>query len=566
MSYAVKNLLGISASKSTLCMWNYLHQGKIHIAQQEISESFKIAKRSELTASFGSGSWEVRDPDKDMIGIIKVDQGAITVGPSEALTIELQGDLGTIPVKVAIAGAQLIDYVNPENALPLKVDINLPDTSVKLAGNLEVPLGQKEFDLSLELEGGNLTSFNEQLGLDLPPLGPYHVSGQYQNKVDGYLLQDLRIEVGASQLEGTLNFTRNEQRPVLKVDLHAKSLQLDDFDLRGWSPEKGASDQAEGTPIVENDTIESSAESSKEITGERAWALLSAEALNRADVRMEVRVDEVLSGQDKLGEGHLIVEVKEGIFEIAPLHLAVPGGEVDLSFSFHPTPSGTVLSLDTLVDRFDYGILARRLNPDTEMGGKIFLDVTLDATANSTREILEQGRGQIDFALLPDQFDAGVFDLWAVNLLSALSAKVDDEPESVVNCLLARFELSDGVMDDQIVFMDTSRMSVAGKAKVDFKKRTMDVYAKPKAKKPQFFSVAVPVSVTGTFDNWDLDIGVVRSAWAGVSFITSPLHVPLRRLVSQKGKPEGEEACRQAWIESEALIREQLPSPASAPE
>ena len=40
---------------------------------------------------------------------------------------------------------------------------------------------------------------------------------------------------------------------------------------------------------------------------------------------------------------------------------------------------------------------------------------------------MKGGRGHFDFALLPEQFDAGIFDLWAVNLLSALSKQVDDE-------------------------------------------------------------------------------------------------------------------------------------------
>ena len=39
MSRAVNNFLGISASKSIICMWNYLHQGKINLASQEIAES-----------------------------------------------------------------------------------------------------------------------------------------------------------------------------------------------------------------------------------------------------------------------------------------------------------------------------------------------------------------------------------------------------------------------------------------------------------------------------------------------------------------------------------------------
>jgi len=47
MSRAVNNFLGISSSKSTICMWNYLHQGKISLASQEIAESLKMAEETD---------------------------------------------------------------------------------------------------------------------------------------------------------------------------------------------------------------------------------------------------------------------------------------------------------------------------------------------------------------------------------------------------------------------------------------------------------------------------------------------------------------------------------------
>jgi tetratricopeptide (TPR) repeat protein len=47
MSRAANNFLGISASKSTICMWNYLHQGKIGLAFQEIAASLKMAEETD---------------------------------------------------------------------------------------------------------------------------------------------------------------------------------------------------------------------------------------------------------------------------------------------------------------------------------------------------------------------------------------------------------------------------------------------------------------------------------------------------------------------------------------
>jgi len=47
MSNAVNNYLGMSASKSILGMWNYLHQGRIDLATPALEESLKVAKKSD---------------------------------------------------------------------------------------------------------------------------------------------------------------------------------------------------------------------------------------------------------------------------------------------------------------------------------------------------------------------------------------------------------------------------------------------------------------------------------------------------------------------------------------
>lgn len=162
-------------------------------------------------------------------------------------------------------------------------------------------------------------------------------------------------------------------------------------------------------------------------------ALLSAAALNSLNANFDLSGEEVLSGEDVVGSGRLTISVEGGRLKVQPLHLTVPVGGVDLS-------------LNTRVDRFDYSILDHRVDSDTKMGGQVFLDVALDASAKDIGGLMQYGRGHFNFALLLDKFDASVFDLWSVNLLTALSKKVGDEPTLVINCILARFTLKGGLM------------------------------------------------------------------------------------------------------------------------
>lgn len=69
----------------------------------------------------------------------------------------------------------------------------------------------------------------------------------------------------------------------------------------------------------------------------------------------------------------------------------------------------------------------------------------------------------------------------------------------------------------------------------------------PKAKNPEFFSVAIPIKRKGSFADFGINIGELRLAGQVLSFVTSPVHVPIRRVFTEKEPADGVEACKIAW-------------------
>jgi hypothetical protein len=139
------------------------------------------------------------------------------------------------------------------------------------------------------------------------------------------------------------------------------------------------------------------------------------------------------------------------------------------------------------------------------------------------------------------------FDLWAVNLVSAIATEVDKDDASKVNCVVVRLGLEDGQLTEKAVFMDTTQMSVAGKVDIDFKSQEIDILMAPRAKRPEFFSLATPVKVHGSFDDFGVGVSKVRAARSAISFVTSPIHVPVRRVFRKEVPADGRQACELAW-------------------
>jgi len=458
-------------------------------------------------------------------------EGQVSAQSGRPVALTLDGAIDTTPVTIAIHGMELINYIGVPQQLPVTITLEAAGSTVDFNGRLALPISNKDVSLGMTIQGENLGSLNQLFGVDLPPLGPYSVGAKFSMRSQGYDLSDLRIKVGTSGLRGSMRLDMSADKPAAEVELISNLLQIDDFALKGWSPEG----QSVAVEKIEAPPEESSA------------SFLSAETLGRTNARLLIKLDKVMSGADTLGNGRLEVVLQDGRFSIAPLELQLADGSLHTEFSYYPTQTVAKIQLNTVIEKLDIGILARRLKPDSTMGGRLSLDIDLDATTPSLNQLLANGKGHFDFVFVPVNFDAGLVDLWAVNLLSALASEVDGEPASVINCLVASFAMEEGVMAERIIFMDTTHMSIEGEAQIDFKEQQLKVKAAPSAKRPEFFSLATPVNVSGTFEDFGIGINTISLTSSVVSFITSPIHVPLRRLFSGEIPEDGAEACQEAW-------------------
>jgi hypothetical protein len=94
-----------------------------------------------------------------------------------------------------------------------------------------------------------------------------------------------------------------------------------------------------------------------------------------------------------------------------------------------------------------------------------------------------------------------------------------------------------------LFLIDTSKIRICGKGRVDFKKEHIDLKMAPTAKKPEFFSLATPIEVNGHFADFGVGVQPGGLVGATIRFITSPVHVPFRRLFGKKLPADGADVC-----------------------
>jgi uncharacterized protein involved in outer membrane biogenesis len=325
-------------------------------------------------------------------------------------------------------------------------------------------------------------------------------------------------------------------------------IRLEDFDSLKRGEEKGSEGaKADEKDVEKTEEIEEDEEKTAGEAEGETRSLLSYEVLNALDANIKIQAKQVTADRNDLGAGLLQLSLKDARLAVEPLRVDVPGGGVQLDMDYALSPDLVSLNMKANIAEFDLSTLVRRAKPDSDMGGKFTLDAELHSSAADPQSIMKHANGHFDFALVPKNFSSGVIDLWAVNLLSAIMDKSTEKDESEINCVVVRFGIKDGVMSERAIYLDTSKMRIAGKADINFVEEEIDIKMAPKAKNPEFFSVAIPIKLKGSFDDFGIKIGVFRMAGQVVSFVTSPFHVPIRRVFTEEEPADGEAACRIAW-------------------
>jgi hypothetical protein len=503
----------------------------------------QLLERSSFSVAFEDGLWRIADANTRGILDIRIPVAQIEAAPRKRITLNLDGRVKRIPVKMRIKTDSLASFAEPKKRLKMEVDATMTNADLNLIGVAPLPVRAKNLHFRLDLRGDRLSEFDRLLEVSLPPVGPYRLQGQFGTHRTGYYVKNLTADVGRSNLSGKLDLNTLKRPPRLAVDLVARRIQLDDFKLGEWSATESAEHQAK--------TKRGGRREKRAIENR---PLLSPEVLHSLNAKISVRARSVESGDDWLGSGNLVARLQDGRVAVEPLTLEIPGGSIDMGLTLRPGIGDFGLEARAKIEKLDYGILARRIDPDSDTGGFISLDLGLKTRGPDLERVMYRSNGHIDFALVPKDLNAGVFDLWAINLFTALMPSLDDDAKSKVNCLVARFEIRDGVMRPNALLIDSSRIQASGDGVINFRAKTIDFLAKPKSKRPQMFSAKTPVQVRGAFS--DFKVGLPPGALVGtvIRMISSPVVVPFQWVFSEQEPADGRIACRKAW-EAETPIR-----------
>jgi len=502
----------------------------------------ELLAHSSLRARLRGGQWIPRSPAGTALARLTLDRGELDLPPGQPLAVSLAAAIGRTPVELQLRSGRLAQLVRPGGELPIALAASAAGTSLDIEGVAQAPLGRAGGALTLRLAGQRLDSLDSLAGVSLPPWGPWSMRASVSAALTGYRLESLTLANGSTRLQGVGELDLAGARPRIALDLRTAVLQLDDFPTAGWV----ATQPRAGAVVAKADAAARALDEAAAAARE-SQRLLSRAALLRQDARVRLAVAEVWSGRDRLGDGEATVRLESARLQVDPLRVAMPGGEARVSVDYEPLPGDQDVRVASRIriDRFDFGVLARRLQPDARMNGRFSLHADLAATAPLDR-LFARGDGRIDVAVWPVDLRAGIFDLWAVNVFVAMLPALDPAATSRINCAVGRFDLREGQLREERLVIDSTRLRARGSARVDLRNGVLAIQMQPSPKQPQFFSLQTPVEVTGRVDDFRVGLPAGSIPTTVARFVGSLLTTPIEWLRRDPLPADGADVCEAA--------------------
>jgi hypothetical protein len=341
----------------------------------------------------------------------------------------------------------------------------------------------------------DVPALGSALGVDLAGFSPYRGQGRLEiNK--GRLNYEASNTLGSTTSTTRLTGSLIGNRPRLQGRLDIPVLNLADFGVgrhaAGGKP-AGVAAQTAGKNYL---------------FSRRPFDLSILQAL---DLDMTVVASVVKGTRLSLERLDGRINLRDGVLRASPVRLEFQGGPstVDLQINARTKP---VFNLKVSGNDLSLGPVLAQIQNEVPVEGYANLKIDVGGSGDSLHEVVSSLDGKFSFGLEDARVPRKYVDYLALDVFGwVLNTATRRDPYAKLNCVMAAFDIEDGVATSNLLAADGPALDISGTATVNFKNETMDITLLPRQKKTLFSELA-PVHIKGPWPNPEVTALPIKSA------------------------------------------------------
>ena len=504
-----------------------------------------LYEKAVIELQLRNGNWLLSELSKEPVKELSFSKATSMISWHKPVNLNIQGSINNEAIVMTFSTNPPPHFFNEPDKLLIKLESSIADTDINLGGELDLPVDTNRLQLNISIKGKDLERLNTAIDAHLPPFNNYNLNGRLLMNERGFILRDIDAEIGESDIKGSIIIETKREKPLWTINLNSSQLTLKDFIIDDLQQHK-VDDKMEDAPDKNGSTPE------VEMTYRQVVHTIVSELDDvvrapKTHILLNAKIDKIVLKEESLGNASFRFELADNYIALKKASIETPAGAINTSTSLHLSGHKIKGHHELNTRKFDYGLLASKINPDSELGGTMSSRIDIDFAGSSEdfTHWLDDSSGHIDFAFWPiNTKPARALNLWATNLYLILLPDLKKD-EGKVNCVVSLMTLDNGIMKEDFFAIDTTKLWIDGNINVDFKEDYVQLALFPRSKTARFFALQTPIRAEGSFEKISLATNPLDLTGAYISFITSPLHVPARRIYGDKIPANGSAICEQ---------------------
>lgn len=433
---------------------------------------------------------------------IQVDHVAIT--DSQLSVRDKDGKVSIFKTKVLTYGVEgggiAIHFDGDYNSTPITLDVKT-DTKDLMASNAW------SFDLDLAYAD-----------YDVKAKGKANLNTKVAS------ISDYSVTAGKSDIHGQLTANWAGARPSVKGTIVSNALNPADFKPASAQDESGTG----------------SGNSSSEPKRVFSDAPLPFDSLKSVDAAMEVNIASLTVGGATLTEVTSKIDLNNGQFSAplkAGLGKSIVGGNIKIDANTKPPQIAAAFSGPSI----DLADLLAITHAPAFLSGTANADMTITTSGYSMHNLAGYANGKMNIIAAGGSVSSNAASGISSGLMELFAPKGGT---NTLNCLAARFNITNGLVKDNGILVDSVATTVEGNGGFNLGLETINLVLHAKPKMVSIGGVLPPLEVGGTFTNprFNLDPTAIAQNVAGI-LTSGSLSGLTSSSVPDVSGPAGQNAC-----------------------
>lgn len=306
-----------------------------------VSKNKEVYNLTELKGSIqGNRLWETFEIEKS--------NGSMKEG--RFLELSMDARLNTVPVSLHFKGGPEKNNKSKPGDWPIQLKASFPGTVFTADGSVLSTEEGTQLQMATRIKGKQSDTLSSLLGMSLPSVESYALSGLLISGGGSQELQDLKIQMGSNYVTGYLHWEDKAPRPLLTVELSTHELKLNELLDTGPKVNSLSSSTTKQTDLLDRP--------------------ITIDWLQDFDVKLDLHLQDGLDNPVPFEQLKATVIVKDGALN-AHFQGAVAGAPMKSDLDVVEGENGLNVSLKTEIKNIDAEKILKQLDRTHLMTGSI---------------------------------------------------------------------------------------------------------------------------------------------------------------------------------------------------